>query len=122
VEGLTVGEGAFINYGCFFDLASPTAIGRDVHLEYQVMLCTSSHHVGGKQKRVGAIQAAPIVIEDGAWLGAPVVVMPGVTIGAGSVVAAGSVLTGDCQPDSLYAGTPAVWKRSLTADERAVTR
>ena len=31
----------------------------------------------------------------------------GVTVGDGCVLAAGAVVTGDCEPDGLYAGVPA---------------
>lgn len=46
--------------------------------------------------------SAPVVIEDDAWLSYGVTVLRGVRIGKGSVVAAGSVVTRDVPPYSLY--------------------
>jgi len=57
------------------------------------------------------------VIGDGAWIGARVIILPGVTVGAGAVIAAGSVVTSDCAPDSLYAGVPAQLKGPLKEEE-----
>ena len=49
-----------------------------------------------------------IVIEDDVWIGSGVQIMPGVTIGKGAVIGAGSVVTKNVEPNSLYAGNPAV--------------
>ncbi|EHM32411.1 Putative acetyltransferase [Enterococcus faecium E4453] len=56
---------------------------------------------------------APIVIEDGSWIGANVTVIPGVTIHKGAIVAAGSVVVKDCEENALYAGVPAKKIRNL---------
>jgi len=50
---------------------------------------------------------APIVIEDGVWLGLNVTVLKGVTIGRGSFVASGSVVTRSVPAYSVAAGVPA---------------
>lgn len=41
------------------------------------------------------------------WIGARSIVMCGVTIGDGTIIAAGSIVTHDCEPFSVYAGIPA---------------
>lgn len=112
-RGLSIGERSFVNYGCSFDLGASTSIGSDVAIGYEAMFVTCSHEVGSSSRRAGPPTVAPIVVEDGCWIGARVVVMPGVTIGRGTVVAAGAVVTSDCLPHSLYAGVPAVRKRAL---------
>ena len=48
-----------------------------------------------------------IVIGDDVWVGYRAVIMSGVKIGAGSIIAAGSVVTKDVDPMSIYAGVPA---------------
>jgi chloramphenicol O-acetyltransferase type B len=47
------------------------------------------------------------VIEDDVWVGYGSTIMSGVTIHTGSVIAAGSVVTKDVEPYSIYAGIPA---------------
>jgi acetyltransferase-like isoleucine patch superfamily enzyme len=48
-----------------------------------------------------------VVIEDDVWVGHGSIVLSGVRIGRGSIVAAGSVVTSDVQPYSIYGGIPA---------------
>lgn len=47
------------------------------------------------------------VIEDDVWVGYGTIIMGGVKIGMGSIIAAGSVVTKDVDPYSIYAGCPA---------------
>lgn len=47
------------------------------------------------------------VIEDDVWVGYGTTIMSGVTIHQGSIIAAGSVVTKDVEPYSIYAGVPA---------------
>ena len=48
-----------------------------------------------------------ITIGDDVWVGYGAIILSGVTIGEGSIVAAGSVVTKDVEPYSIYAGVPA---------------
>jgi acetyltransferase-like isoleucine patch superfamily enzyme len=50
---------------------------------------------------------APVVIEDGAWIGIGAVVLKGVRIGAGARVEAGAVVTRDVPPGATVVGNPA---------------
>ncbi|WP_072803505.1 acyltransferase [Rhodococcoides yunnanense] len=121
-SGLTLKERSFVNYGCFLDLGAEITLGRYSGIGYETMLITCGHHIGPEWNRIGAPDNAPIVIEDGCWVGSRVMVMPGVTIGEGCVVASGSVVTKDCEPNSLYAGVPASYKRSIAAGEASAAR
>lgn len=111
--GLTLGSRVFVNHECFLDLGAPITIGPDTALGYRTMLVTCSHELGDHGMRAGAATAAPIVVGRGVWIGAQVTVLPGVTIGDGAVIAAGSVVTGNCRPDTLYAGVPAVARKRI---------
>jgi len=48
-----------------------------------------------------------VVIEDDVWIGYGSIVMGGVRIGQGSIIAAGSVVSKDVEPFSIYGGVPA---------------
>jgi acetyltransferase-like isoleucine patch superfamily enzyme len=65
---------------------------------------------------------APVVIEDGAWIGAGSIILPGVTIGEGAVVGAGSVVTKDVPPMAVAVGNPAQVIRQRGVDEIAPPR
>lgn len=47
------------------------------------------------------------IIEDDVWVGYGCIIMSGVRIKTGSIIAAGSVVTKDVEPYSIYAGVPA---------------
>lgn len=47
------------------------------------------------------------VLGDDVWLGHNAVIMPGVCIGTGAVIGAGSIVTKDVPPYSIFAGVPA---------------
>jgi acetyltransferase-like isoleucine patch superfamily enzyme len=49
----------------------------------------------------------PIVMEDFVGVGASVTILPGIKLGTGSVVGAGSVVTKNTEPWTIYAGNPA---------------
>jgi len=48
-----------------------------------------------------------IIIEDDVWVGYNSTVLSGVKIGTGSIIAAGSLVTKDVEPYSIYGGVPA---------------
>jgi acetyltransferase-like isoleucine patch superfamily enzyme len=58
--------------------------------------------------RFSGLDVAPIVLEDGAWIGAGAIVLPGVRVGRGAVIAAGAVVTKDVEPYSIVGGVPGV--------------
>jgi acetyltransferase-like isoleucine patch superfamily enzyme len=61
--------------------------------------------------------SAPVVIGQDVWIGMNCIILKGVTIGCGSIIAAGSVVIKDVEPNSLYAGNPAVKVKSLNHQE-----
>ena len=110
---LRIGDRCWINAHVFVDLGADITIGNDVTIGHHCRLITVDHEIGEPERRCGATRAAPLVIEDGAWLGAGVSVLPGVTIGRGAVVAAGAVVRHDVAPDTLVGGVPARPLRDL---------
>ena len=82
------------------------SIGDDVQIGPGVLLVTPSHPLDTAQRRTGLEWAAPITIEDDAWLATGAIVCPGVTIGAGCVIGAGSVVTKDMPAGFLCFGNP----------------
>jgi len=90
-----------------------TTLGCDVMIGAFVRLLTDNHEMQDVRCRLGPVRYDPIVIGDGAWLGAGVIVLPGRCIGRGAVVGAGSVVTKDIPPDTVWAGNPARMLREL---------
>lgn len=113
--GLKVGDRVFINRTCYFDLSAPVVLGDDVVVGHHTMFVTANHEIGPSQRRAGRVAPAPIVVEDGAWIGASSFIMPGVRIGRGAVVGAGSIVTRDVPADCVVVGSPARAVRKLDA-------
>lgn len=105
--GLRIGHRVFINRSCYFDLSAPILLGDNVVVGHHTVFVTADHHIGAPGRRAGAVKAAPIVVEEGAWIGCQCVIMPGVTIGRGSVVAAGALVRENVPPNAMVAGVPA---------------
>lgn len=61
--------------------------------------------IGNEEKGVG--YDADVIINEDVWIGSRVTILKGVEIGRGSIVAAGSVVTKDVLPYSVYGGIPA---------------
>lgn len=120
---LTIGDHDGISGPLHIDLGARVSIGHRVRFGQDVMLLTMDHEFGPAEERCGRLTAAPIRIEDGAWLASRVTVLPGVTVGRGSIVAAGAVVTRDVPPGCLVGGVPARVIRTLdTETTRSVRR
>ncbi|BAN01773.1 acyltransferase [Ilumatobacter coccineus] len=104
---LTIGEHGWINVGCHFELNDHIIIGDHCSLGHEVLIMTSTHRVGSRGSRAGALFTAPVSIGAGAWIGARSTIFPGVTVGRGAIVSAGSVVTTDVPDNSVVAGAPA---------------
>ena len=61
-----------------------------------------------------------IIVKDNVFLGSNTTILPGITINENVIVAAGSVVTKDLEPDSVYAGIPARRIKSLQEYETKV--
>jgi acetyltransferase-like isoleucine patch superfamily enzyme len=108
LRGLEIGDECFVGDECLFDLADGIRLGRQVTLAERVVLLTHMNVGYADHPLQGRFPAmsAPVVIEDGCFVGACVTVLAGVTIGRESFVAAGSVVTEDVPPGTLVAGVP----------------
>lgn len=106
-RNIRIGAGTRLNREVFLDAFDKITLGSNVFVGFQVSFITSTHELGGPEKRCGPLYGQPIVVEDGVWIGACAKIGPGVTVGAGSVVAIGAVVTRSVPPNSVVAGVPA---------------
>lgn len=84
-------------------------LGDDVLVGAGVLITDCDAHPVSYQARLRdeAPAMAPVVIEDGVFIGTRSIVLKGVRIGRGSVVAAGSVVVHDVPSGVIVAGNPA---------------
>jgi len=115
LRGLEIADECFLGDECLLDLAEGIRLERQVTLAERVLVLTHTnvgYHDHPLQAHFPA-QAAPVVIEQGSFVGANATLLPGVRVGARSFVAAGSVVTADVAPATLVAGVPARAVRQL---------
>jgi acetyltransferase-like isoleucine patch superfamily enzyme len=97
--GVKIGS-SYIGRDCLFDEEAPELIqiGDHVTISSRVIIATHDSWRG---------IAAPVVIEDAAFVGIGAILLPGVTIGEGAVVAAGAVVSKSVDPHTIVGGSPA---------------
>ncbi len=106
-DKLQIGDDVVLDTGIVLDLEARITIGNRVLVGPEVMILTSTHELGPRERRAGEIICSPVIIEDGVWIGARSVILPGVTIGAGAVVNPGAVVNKDVPANTRVSGTPA---------------
>ena len=110
-KNIHLGKNVFINSSCHFQDQGGVYIGNDVFIGPKVVIATLNH--GLKPEERDNIYPKKVYIGKGVWIGASVVILPGVTIGDHAVIGAGSVVTKDVPANSVFAGNPAKFIRSI---------
>ena len=105
---LVIGSRTYVNRYTIFDAHQQLHVGRQVMIGPHCYITDADHGTApGASVQSQPMRAAPVIIEDEAWLGAHVTILPGVRIGKGAVVGAGSVVTRSIPAMSVAAGVPA---------------
>ncbi len=118
---IEVGDASYI-LGALLMSTERIAIGRRVYVATGVTITDSDFHPiapaqrlfdaiaispAGDRARRPAFGAAPVVIEDDAWIGFNATVLKGVRVGAGAVICPGAVVTRDVAAGARVEGNPA---------------
>jgi acetyltransferase-like isoleucine patch superfamily enzyme len=108
---VVIGADCAINSGTVIYTGNGVTLGDAVLIAANCTLAPTNHAFADTDRRIRDQGFMPsrggIVIGSDVWLGANVVVLDGARIGEGCVVAAGSVVMGELEPYSIYAGVPA---------------
>jgi acetyltransferase-like isoleucine patch superfamily enzyme len=119
---LEVGDDTVL-VGAVFMCAERIQIGRAVVISYNVTVADSDFHpLDPRQRRRDAvanspsgdrsqrpeIEARPVTVGDGAWIGIGAIILKGVTIGEDARVRAGSIVVHDVPGGATVGGNPAV--------------
>jgi len=102
---LSIGENVWLGEGCWLDNLDYITIGNNVCVSQGALLITGNHDY---RKSDFPYRNAPIVVEDGAWVGAKVVIAPGVRVSSYSILTLGTIITKDTEPWGIYQGNPGV--------------
>ena len=101
----------------FFNLNSGSvSIGEFTFFGNNVTVITGSHDISKTNKERWAFprEGNDIVIGKGVWIASNAIILGPCTIGDNAVIASGSVvLSGTYESNTLYAGVPAKYKRTI---------
>lgn len=106
---LEIGDGTYVGNNCHFYATKKIKIGKKVLIADKVYLADNLHSFSDIHTPIidqPIKQIAPVVIEDGAWLGENVCII-GATIGKNAVIGANAVVTKDIPDYCVAAGIPA---------------
>ncbi|KAJ0401601.1 hypothetical protein P43SY_008676 [Pythium insidiosum] len=107
------GDCVFMNFNCVLLDVCEIRIGARTLLGPGVQIYTASHPLDPELRKMGLENGSPITIEEDVWIGGNAILLPGVRVGRGSVIGAGSVVTKDVPPMSVFAGNPARFIKSV---------
>ncbi|MBD3389277.1 MAG: transferase [Candidatus Altiarchaeales archaeon] len=106
---MIIGDSTWIGQCCFLHSGGGLTIGEEVGIAPRVNILTAQHREGERSApiRFCDLEYEPVKIERGCDIGIGAIILPGVTVGEGSIVGAGSVVTKDVPPYTVFAGNPA---------------
>ena len=107
---LIIGEHVAINSGCVLYTGNGIRIGNGVAVAANCTFAPVNHAYADRSRPIREQGFLPskggIVVEDDVWIGANCVLLDGAVLRQGCVVAAGSIVRGELQAYSVYAGQP----------------
>lgn len=108
-RNLVVGNHVDFARGVLITTDGHVTIGNRVLIGYNTQIISRNHVIPPKQEKIlnAGHVGKKVIVEDDVWIGANCTILPGVRIGKGAVIAAGSVVTKDVEPFSIYGGVPA---------------
>jgi virginiamycin A acetyltransferase len=107
---LIIGAHVAINSGCVLYTGNGIQIGNDVAIAANCTFAPVNHAYSDRQQLIRAQGFLPskggIVLEDDVWIGANCVLLDGAILRRGCVVGAGSIVRGELNAYTVYAGMP----------------
>ncbi|MCX7885273.1 MAG: acyltransferase [Caloramator sp.] len=112
-KNLIIEDNCFIGRKVFFDMADCITIKKDAVLSEGVSILTHQDVGNRMMNKYYKRKVAPVILEEGCWIGANATILCGVRIGKCSVVAAGSVVNRDVPDYTVVGGVPAKFIKEL---------
>ena len=106
-----IGRNVFINSGCHFQDQKGIFIGDGTLIGSQVVIATINHDLRPDHRCDNL--PSPVNIGRNVWIGSHATILPGVSIGDNAVVAAGAVVTKDVEANTIVAGVPAKFRKTI---------
>lgn len=109
IDKMEIGDNVAVNTGTYIEACAGVRIGDDVSIAHGVSILTTNHRFDSidKPHTEQGYEKGSVIINDDVWVGCKTTVLMNVEIGEGCVIGAGSVVTKDTLPYSVYVGVPA---------------
>jgi acetyltransferase-like isoleucine patch superfamily enzyme len=112
---LSIGQNCTFSYGVVLSISNVLEIGDNVWVGEYSSIRDSTHNFSIFHPiGYSSDKSSPIKIGSNVWIGRGCIILPGTEIGDNVIIGANSVISGNLQSNSLYAGSPAVLKRILS--------
>jgi maltose O-acetyltransferase len=108
-RNVTIGMDTFIGHQVLITGAESAriTIGNNVDIAPRVVILSGTHEIDMRgDHSAGKGKGAPVLIQDGVWIGGNSTITPGVIIGHKAVIGAGSVVVNDIPPFYIAVGNP----------------
>jgi putative colanic acid biosynthesis acetyltransferase WcaF len=100
-----IGDYSWIGEGVWIDSLDKIQISKNVCISQAAYLLTGNHNYTSTKFD---LLIAPIVLEEGVWIGAKSVVIPGTIARKNSILSVGSISPKIMEESTIYRGNPAV--------------
>ena len=107
-----IGDNVLISPGVRILSAKRITIGNSCMFGRGAYVTDSDWH-GVYDRNEVAGSPKEVTLEDNVWIGDSAIICKGVRIGKNSIIGAGSVVTKNVEPNSIYAGNPAKFVKKL---------
>lgn len=107
-QRIRIGSNVSIQENCYLNGWGGITIGNDVSIGNGTKIVSSEHQYEGTGPiREQPLLERPVAIGNNIWIGMGVSILGGTIIHDNVVIGAGSVVKGELEGDSVYAGVPA---------------
>lgn len=111
---LKIGDNCVLSYGVIISCAQEIVIGNDVWIgEYSSIRDSTHNFLSTSSLKDNKDILDDIQIGNNVWIGRNTIIMPGSRIGNNVIIGANSLVDGTCLDNSLYVGSPAVFKKKI---------
>jgi acetyltransferase-like isoleucine patch superfamily enzyme len=106
---ISIGRRCWLGAGTYLYGNGNIQMGDDVLIAARTIINTVAHNYSHRDLPINAqgINTAPVMIENGVWIGLNCTILQGITIGEGAIIGAGSLVNRDVPAYSIVVGTPA---------------
>lgn len=112
-KNLKIEDNCFIGRKVFLDMVDSIHIKKDAVISEGVSILTHQDVGNRALNRYYKRKVAPVILEEGCWIGANSTILCGVRIGKCAVVAAGSVVNRDVPDYTVVGGVPARYIKEI---------